>query len=139
MEPSDDFAIVVTAAWSEWRSAYVRLADLHHVHWYQPAGAPQILIHAYVSCADILGGTLTHRCDAASAPHHVRVCVLRSHNIPAAYEVLMHKAVTAAGTSAYRVAPIAADRVRHGRRDPLPQPTVHPSAGGIVPIAPARW
>ena len=85
MRFSDDILISVTADWNDWRSARVRLADLRDVHWHQPRGAPRSMVHAYMSCADIIGGTFSHTCDQSSSPHRIRVCVLRSHNVPSVY------------------------------------------------------
>ena len=83
MKPHDDLAISVTADWNDWHSANARLGDLRDVHWHQPKGAPQPLIHAYVSPSD------------ASTGH--RVCVLRSHNIPDVYAELARRADQARG------------------------------------------
>ena len=92
MQPNDDFAISVSAEWNGWRSADARLGDLRDPHWHQPRGAPHPLLHAYVSCIAIAGGTLLHTCDPASVPHSIRVCVLRSHNVPSAYAELARRA-----------------------------------------------
>jgi hypothetical protein len=92
MKPDDDFGISVTADWNDWRSANARLGDLRDVHWHQPQGAPQAMIHAYLSCADIVGGDLPHHCDRVSAPHRIRVCVLRRHNMASAYAELVRRA-----------------------------------------------
>ena len=93
MEPRDHLAIWVNAHWNDWRSANARLDDLRDVHWHQPKGAPQPILHAYLSCADLLCGELLHVCDAASAPHRIRVCVLRSHNTPSAHAELARRSV----------------------------------------------
>ena len=86
---ANDSAISVTVEWNDWRSANTRLADLRDVHWHHPKGAPHPLLHAYVSCTEVSG--LAHTCEASSAPHDIRVCVLKSHNIPAAYEELVRR------------------------------------------------
>jgi hypothetical protein len=85
MTPCGDAAISITAAWNDWRSAQVRLADVRDPHWLRPLGSPQPLLHAYVSCADVAAGALSHVCDRTSAPHLIRVCVLKRRNAPAAY------------------------------------------------------
>ena len=89
MTPYDDSAISVNVEWNDWRSAHARLADLHDVHWHRPKGAPQPLLHAYVSCTQISTGAPAHA--SCSAPHSIRVCVLRSHNIPALYAELVRQ------------------------------------------------
>jgi hypothetical protein len=94
-----DCGISVTADWNDWRSANARLDDLRDVHWHQPQSAPQPMIHAYLSCADIISGDLPHRCDQVSAPHRIRVCVLRSHNVASAYAELVRRADQATTSS----------------------------------------
>jgi hypothetical protein len=91
MRADDDLRISVTADWKDWRSTRVRIADLGDVHWYQPVGAPHPLVHAYIACSEILVDG-THVCDMAVTPHRVRVCVLKSHNIPSVYSVLARRA-----------------------------------------------
>ena len=54
--------VVVQRAWSEWRTALVRVSDLEDVHWFRPAGAVRPLIHAYVMCNRVVSGRLTHDC-----------------------------------------------------------------------------
>lgn len=88
MNSYHDSAISVNVEWNDWRSANARLADLHDVHWHQPKGAPHPMLHAYVSCREINGAALPHQCEASSAPHAIRVCVLKSHNIPEVYTEL---------------------------------------------------
>jgi hypothetical protein len=92
MTPYDDCAISVTAGWNDWRSASARLGDLHDVHWHQPKTAPHPLLHAYVSRADIVGGNLPYERGIPFDSHGVRVCILKSRNMPAAYTVLARKA-----------------------------------------------
>jgi hypothetical protein len=91
MTPHDDCAISVNVAWNDWRPAKARLCDLRDVHWHQPKGAPHPMLHAYVSCREITGSAMLHQCEAASAPHDIRVCVLKSHNIPAVYTKLVRQ------------------------------------------------
>ena len=103
MTSLDDFAIAVTVDWNDWRSATARVRDLQGVHWHQPPLAHQPLLHAYVSCADLAGGTLPHACEPATAPHRIRVCILRCHTIPAAYAELVRRAGAVPGLSLSRV------------------------------------
>jgi hypothetical protein len=99
----DDFAIAVTADWNDWRSSTARVRDLQGVHWHQPPHAHQPLLHAYVSCGDLTGGSLPHACEPATAPHRIRVCILRCHAIPAAYAELVRRADAARGMPLPRV------------------------------------
>jgi hypothetical protein len=88
----EDVAISVCAEWNDWRSTHVRLGNLRDAHWHQPHGAPRPLLHAYVSCTDIGSGDLSHTCDVSSAPHLVRVCLLKGHNVPSAYAEVARRA-----------------------------------------------
>ena len=92
MTERGNIAVSVNAKWNDWRFGNARLSALQDVHWHQPAGAPQPLVHAYVSCADLVVGTLPHACDRSSAPHRIRVCVLKSHNMPDAHAELARQA-----------------------------------------------
>ena len=101
MQPHD-FAISVTTEWNGWRSMLARLEDLRDVHWHQPTGAPWPMLHAYVSCTTLPGGAASQDCDHASAPQCIRVCVLRSHNVPTAYAEVMRRATTTLTPAATR-------------------------------------
>jgi hypothetical protein len=89
MEPEHGLLIRVHREWHGWRSAEVPFGDLRDVHWFQPAGAPHSLIHAYVSCTALVTGDMSHDCDTKSAPHRLLVCVLKRHAIPSAYSALV--------------------------------------------------
>jgi hypothetical protein len=84
-------AVVVQQDWKGWRKAMVPLSALRDVHWLQPAGAPQPLIHGYISCRDILSGEVTHEC-SDDEPHILLVCVIRSHIAPGVFERLSRQA-----------------------------------------------
>jgi hypothetical protein len=96
MHTCDTVAVSVTSNRTDWRAANARLGDLRDVHWHQPMGAPHPVLHAYVSCADV-SGDLLHHCDASSAPHVVRVCILKSRNTPGVYAALAQKADAGSG------------------------------------------
>jgi hypothetical protein len=92
MKRRDDFVVSVTVDWNDWRSANARFGDLRDVHWHQPHGAPHPLVHAYVSCVDMRSGDLSHDCGGSPAPHRIRVCVLKRHNMPTVYAELARRA-----------------------------------------------
>jgi hypothetical protein len=89
---SHEGLVGVRAAWNHWRHAEVRLTDLHEPHWLQPAGACSSLLHAYIDCSAIVTGGIPHDCDPASAPHRLRVCVLRNHTLARLYALLAAQA-----------------------------------------------
>ena len=84
--------IRVQSEWNSWQTVGVRLEALRDVHWSRPAGAPQPLLHGYVSCADFIGGDLPHACHGAHSPHDLLVCVLRKHTADAVYADLTRRA-----------------------------------------------
>ena len=89
----DHLLIRVQTDWKASRGAMVRLADLKEVHWAQAADAPRRMVHAYIACSKIVSGDLPHPCDEHSAPHRLRVCVLKRHTLPLAYAELTRRAV----------------------------------------------
>lgn len=92
MRGYDDILVRVQSDWNGWRGASVRVGDLHDIHWSQPTGAPHVLVHGYISCSRIVSGDLPHDCDGRSAPHRLRVCVLKRHTLPAVYAELTRRA-----------------------------------------------
>jgi hypothetical protein len=88
MRAPDEMVIRVHSEWNGWRNAEVRLDDLQDVHWFQPAGAPHALVHGYIFCSDIVVGDIPHVCDRKSAPHRLRVCILKRHAIASVYAEL---------------------------------------------------
>lgn len=92
MQAHDEVVICVQSEWNGWRTAEVRLRDLHSVHWLQPRHAPQPLVHGYISCTNIVTGDVPHDCDRTSAPHRLLVCVLKRHTIPTAHAELARRA-----------------------------------------------
>jgi hypothetical protein len=92
MQGEDGTLIRVQTEWNGWRSAEVRLNDLHDVHWFQPDRAPRPLVHGYISCASIVDGHIPHDCQRTSGPHRLLVCVLKRHITPGAYAELARRA-----------------------------------------------
>jgi hypothetical protein len=92
MKPAAEMLIRVHGSWNGWQTAEVRLGDIHDVHWLQPGSAPHPLVHGFVSCSSIVNGGIPHDCEPASAPHAVRVCVLKKHAIESAYLELVRRA-----------------------------------------------
>lgn len=85
MQVNDETLIRVHCEWDGWRTAEVRFKDLHNIHWFQPIRAPQPLVHAHVLCTNLMTGEFPHDCPQSSAPHRLRVCILKRHTIPAVY------------------------------------------------------
>ena len=79
--------------WNGFRVADVRLGDFQDVHWFQPSGAPRLMLHGYISCASIVRGAIPHACTSADAPHRLLVCVLKRHTLPSVYLELAQRAI----------------------------------------------
>ena len=84
--------IPIQHRWDGEHAGEVRLVDLRDVHWLQPDGAPQPLIHAFVLCTNIFANQIQHECEHASAPHRLRVCILRTSVPASAYDALARQA-----------------------------------------------
>ena len=92
MRAYDGMLIRVHSEWNGWRNAEVRFGDLREVYWFQPNGAPQAIVHGYISCSNIVTGDVPHDCDRRSAPHRLLVCLLKKHAIPTVYAELARRA-----------------------------------------------
>ena len=88
MDRHEHFRICLHADWKAWQSATARFVDIHDLHWHQPAGAPHALVHGYVACTDIVAGQIPHQCDPRTAPHRLRVCILKRHTTADVYAML---------------------------------------------------
>ena len=83
--------IRVQSDWNASQSAEIRIDDLENIHWSRPRGAPQSLLHGYVSCASLVRGGIPHECQPFDAPHRLLVCVLRRHVVPSVYLELVRR------------------------------------------------
>lgn len=90
---SHEGLVAVQAAWNGWQSAEVRLSDLHDLHWFVPPGAHSSLLHAWIGCTSVVMGCIPHACDLSTAPHRLRVCLLKSHTAPGVYAQLARRVV----------------------------------------------
>jgi hypothetical protein len=64
------------------------MGDLRSVHWFQPPGAPHPLLHAVISCSDIVTGDIPHDCASTPGRHRLLVCVLKRHALSSIYVAL---------------------------------------------------
>lgn len=92
MGRNDDSLVRVQSDWNHWRNATTRLADIDDLHWFQPMQARRTLLYGYVSCANLAAGDLSHACDKSSAPHRLRICILKRHTLPDVYRELARRA-----------------------------------------------
>ena len=115
MGPEDKRLVRVHSSWDGWQSAEVRLAGIRKVYWFQPEHAPHEMVHAIVSCADIVSGELPHACDGA--PDDLRVCLLKRHVLQSVYGELaasagVRTAIAAADPAARVYLGVALDSTR---------------------------
>jgi len=113
MTPRENL-IRVHCTWSGWQNAEVRLRDIRDVHWFRPDRAPHAFLHGFVSCRDIVNGQIPHHCDGASAPHTLRVCLLKRHVIASAYAELVRCADASSSVNRQSVALAASVRSSAG-------------------------
>jgi hypothetical protein len=92
MAARDERLIEVRGAWNAWRTAEVRIGSLLDVHWFQPAGAPRPMVHAYTFCSDIVTGDIPHDCGSTPGSHRLLVCVLKRSASPELYVDLVRRA-----------------------------------------------
>src|SRR4029078_10106040 len=104
-----DILIPVYASWKSWQTAEVRIGHIRTPHWSQPDGAPHRLLHAFVSCADIVSGCIPHDCETGSAPHQLLVCLIKRHVPSGTYAELVRCAeshASAVGGAATRASQV---------------------------------
>jgi hypothetical protein len=78
--------------WNDWRTAIVSLDSIDGLHWSSVSGgvqqrSPRPFLHAYVRCDQILEGELAHSCLHGTAPHRVKICIVKKDN-PKVFQVL---------------------------------------------------
>jgi len=66
--------------------------DRVHLAWLSGGVGPRLVLHAFVSCTDLLDGDLDHACVAGSEPHRFRVAVLVEDNPPETVVALARRA-----------------------------------------------
>ena len=91
MHARNEPLISIQREWNDWRTAQVPLSALQNVHWFQPSGAPRPLVHGFVSCGDLLTGTIPHECEGTPS-HRLRVCVLKCHTAQDVYADIARRA-----------------------------------------------
>ena len=87
---SDTDLVSVRRQWNSWEVAQVNLGEVANPLWDLESGgvkasSPEALIYGYVWCDAIVSGTLAHSCLHGTAPHSIKVCILRKDNSPRIY------------------------------------------------------
>ncbi len=86
----DTELVSVRRQWNSWEIAQVYVGEVSNPLWDVEGGgikasAPEALIYGYVWCDAIVSGTLAHSCIHGTAPHSIKVCILRKDNSPRIY------------------------------------------------------
>ena len=86
--------MTVRRQWNDWRQANVMLTNLEALHWSSISGGVQALtprpfLHGYIWCNQILEGELPHTCMHGTAPHRIKVCVVKKDNPKEIFEKLL--------------------------------------------------
>lgn len=82
--------VSVRRKWDSWEVAEVYVSEVDNPMWDLESGgvketAPEALIFGYVYCDAIVSGSLAHSCLHGTAPHSIKVCILRKDNSPRIY------------------------------------------------------
>jgi hypothetical protein len=85
MEAEQRTIVTVRRQWNDWRFAEYNLEDVQDLHWTNGSGgvyapAPQLFVHGYVWCNQMLSGELAHTCQHGKFPHRIKVCITRTYN-----------------------------------------------------------
>ena len=87
---SDKELVSVRRQWNSWEMAEVYVGDVSNPLWDIEGGgvkgaAPEAQIYGYVWCDSVVTGSLAHSCLHGTAPHSIKVCLLRRDNSPRIY------------------------------------------------------
>lgn len=82
--------VSVRRQWNSWEMAEVYVGEVANPLWDVECGgvreaAPDAQIYGYVWCDAIVSGSLAHSCLHGTAPHSIKVCILRKDNSPRIY------------------------------------------------------
>ena len=86
--------VSVRRQWNSWEVAEVYVGEVSNPAWDVESGgvkesSPDALIYGYVWCDAIVSGSLAHSCLHGTAPHSIKVCILRKDNSPRIYNYFL--------------------------------------------------
>ena len=87
---SDTELVSVRRNWNSWEVAQVYDGEVSNPLWDLESGgvrasSPEALIYGYVWCDAIVSGSIAHSCLHGTAPHSIKICILRKDNPPRIY------------------------------------------------------
>lgn len=79
--------VSVRRQWNSWEMAQVYVGDVSNPLWDLVSGgvkepSPEAFIFGYIWCDAIVSGSVAHSCLHGTAPHSIKVCILRKDNSP---------------------------------------------------------
>ena len=82
--------VSVRRKWNSWEIAQVYVGDVENLLWDLESGgvkesAPEAYIYGYIWCDRLVSGSLAHSCLHGTAPHSIKICILRKDNPPRIY------------------------------------------------------
>ncbi len=88
---TDNDLVTVRRQWNNWELAQVYVGDVANPLWDIAGGgtketAPEAFIYGYILCDAIVAGSVAHSCLHGTAPHSIKVCILRRDNPPRIYD-----------------------------------------------------
>jgi hypothetical protein len=86
--------VSVRRQWNSWEVAEVYVGEVSNPLWDIESGgikgaATEALIYGYVWCDAIISGSLAHSCLHGTAPHSIKVCILRKDNPPRIFDYFL--------------------------------------------------
>jgi hypothetical protein len=94
---TDKDLVSVRRQWDSREVAQVYVSDVSNPLWDLTSGgvketAPEAFLYGYIWCDSILFGSVEHSCLHGTAPHSIKVCILRKDNAPRIYNFFMNMA-----------------------------------------------
>jgi len=82
--------VSVRRQWNNWEIAEVYVRDISNPLWDLCSGgvketSPEAFIFGYIWCDMIVSGNVAHSCLHGTAPHSIKICILRKDNGPRIY------------------------------------------------------
>lgn len=82
--------VTVRRTWNSWETAQVYVGDVSNPLWDIVSGgvkesAPDALVYGYIWCDTLVSGSIAHSCLHGTAPHSIKICILRKDNPPRIY------------------------------------------------------
>ena len=86
--------VSVRRQWNSWEIAQVNVGEVNNPLWDLVSGgvketSPEAFIYGYIWCDAIVSGSVAHSCLHGTAPHSIKICILRKDNSPRIYNYFL--------------------------------------------------